>query len=117
MRQVIEERAASPDFAVVPGGKTGLLCRELRGKKDTPVYKVDTALLAELRAHEQQAAQEIGQWQSKHVVEEKKLIDATPEAIALGLFCSVETLLEMKRKILELRSPVAVIEAAKVEQG
>src|SRR5258705_2301914 len=26
MRQVIEQRAASPDFAQVPGGTTGLLC-------------------------------------------------------------------------------------------
>ena len=47
MRQMIEERAASPDFAKVPGGTTGLLCRDLRCK-DTPVYKVDTGLLAEL---------------------------------------------------------------------
>jgi hypothetical protein len=29
-------------------------------------YAVDTALLKELRAHEQQAAQELGQWLDKH---------------------------------------------------
>jgi hypothetical protein len=29
------------------------------------VYKVDTGLLAELRAHEQQAAQELSQWQTQ----------------------------------------------------
>jgi hypothetical protein len=66
MRQLIEQRAASPDFAKVPGGTTGLLCRDLRCK-DTPVYKLDTGLLAELRAHEQQAALELSQWQTKTV--------------------------------------------------
>src|SRR6266536_607526 len=29
---------------------------------DQPVYKADTALMAELRATERQAAQELGQW-------------------------------------------------------
>ena len=31
------------------------------------LYKIDTGLLAELRAHEQQAAQELSQWQTKTV--------------------------------------------------
>jgi hypothetical protein len=81
MHQVIEERAADPTMADVPGGKTGLLCREvklvkvldLRGIEEamedpaprfTPVevYAVDTGTLAELRNHERQAAQELGQW-------------------------------------------------------
>jgi hypothetical protein len=30
-----------------------------------PVYKVDTRLLAELRNHEKQAAEELGQWSEK----------------------------------------------------
>jgi hypothetical protein len=28
MRRVIDERAASADFAAVPGGASGLLCRD-----------------------------------------------------------------------------------------
>jgi hypothetical protein len=61
MRRVIDERAASPDFADVPGGTTGLLCNDYKGKvADTVVYKVDTGLLAELRGHERQAAEELG---------------------------------------------------------
>ena len=32
------------------------------------LYKIDTGLLAELRAHEQQAAQELSQWQTKTVL-------------------------------------------------
>jgi hypothetical protein len=66
MRRVIDERATSPAFADVPGGTTGLLIRSSKGKDaDQPVYKVDTSLLAELRAHEKQAAEELGQWSEK----------------------------------------------------
>ena len=54
-------------MADVPGGEaTGLLVRDYKGKDATAeVYKVDTALLAELRNHERQAAQELGQWDTK----------------------------------------------------
>jgi hypothetical protein len=100
MRQLIEQRAASPDFAKVPGGTTGLLCRDLRCK-DTPVYKLDTGLLAELRAHEQQAAQELSQWQAKNVVEERKVLEATPAALALASMLSLEQLEELEKKLLE----------------
>ena len=74
MRRVIDERAASPDFAEVPGGTTGLLVKDYKGKDaDTPVYKVDISLLAELRAHEQQAAEELGQWSEKRELPEDAL--------------------------------------------
>lgn len=44
------------------GGTTGLVCRDYRGKNaERAVYKVDTGLLAELRAIEEQAAREMGQ--------------------------------------------------------
>ena len=100
MPEVIEERAASPDFAKVPGGTTGLLCRDLRCK-DTPVYKVDTGLLAELRAHEQQAAQELSQWQTKVAVETRKTIDVSPAAKVLASMFSLEQLEELERKLIE----------------
>jgi hypothetical protein len=102
MRQVIEQRAASPDFAKVPGGTSGLLCRDLRCK-DTPVYKLDTGLLAELRAHEQQAAQELSQWQTRSAVEEPKVIEVTPAAVALASILSLEQLDELERKLEEQR--------------
>ena len=100
MRQVIDQRAASPDFAKVPGGTTGLLCRDLRCK-DTPVYKVDTGLLAELRAHEQQAAQELSQWQTRVAVETRKTIDVSPTAKVLASMFSLEQLEELERKLIE----------------
>jgi hypothetical protein len=37
------------------------------------------SLVAELRGHERQAAQELGQWKTHH--EERKVIDASPPAI------------------------------------
>jgi hypothetical protein len=67
MLQVIEERAASPDMAAIPGGATGVLCKTLKGigkgKKFRVVeeYKVDTGTIAEIRDVQKQAAEELGQ--------------------------------------------------------
>jgi len=55
----------------VPGGSTGLLVCQYQGKSENAVYRVDPGLiglLAELRAHEKQAAEELGQWSEKHAV-------------------------------------------------
>ena len=74
MRGIIDERAASdpPGKAEdVPGWSSGLLTHSTKGvgKGDSfhleDVYAVDSALLAEMRAHERQAAQELGQWLDK----------------------------------------------------
>ncbi|MDE2102873.1 MAG: helix-turn-helix domain-containing protein [Patescibacteria group bacterium] len=71
MKQVIGERGADPEMAAVPGGTTGLLVKTLKiigvGKDAQAVeeYTVDTGLLKELREHEKQAAQELGQWTEK----------------------------------------------------
>lgn len=68
MRRVILERATDPDMASVPGGKTGLLAITWKSIGSGPTaqvvreVKVDTALLSEIRATEEQAAQELGQW-------------------------------------------------------
>ena len=59
---IVEERAA--DMAEAPGGKSGLLTRDYKGKNaDQVVYKLDTGLLSEFREHERQVAIELGQWQ------------------------------------------------------
>ena len=55
MRQVIEARADNPSMAEVPGGRTGLLCRQVKGigRGDdfqmVETYEVDVGLLKELR--------------------------------------------------------------------
>jgi AcrR family transcriptional regulator len=71
MQQVIEARAADPTMQVVPGGPTGLLVHTVKGVgrgedfQLIDLYEVDTGLLNELRQHEKQAAQELGQWTEK----------------------------------------------------
>lgn len=71
LRRVMEERGASKDMQDVPGGPTGLLVRKYRsvgsGENADLVeeFFVDTGLLSELREHERQAAQELGQWLNK----------------------------------------------------
>lgn len=70
MQRLIEARAESMADDV-PGGETGLLAHDQKGIGQGPnaevvdVYRVDTALLSEMRATEKQAAEELGQWIEK----------------------------------------------------
>jgi len=65
LHQIAQERGAGMED--VPGGKTGLLVRHVKGIgsgdnfQEIEEYKVDTGLLREMRAHEQAAAEELGQ--------------------------------------------------------
>jgi hypothetical protein len=88
MRRVIDERAAEPEMAGVPGGTTGLLVRTLRriivedidgnrSSRELVEYQVDTGLLREIRELEKHAAQELGQWQERQEI--TGTIDATWE--------------------------------------
>lgn len=84
LKQVIAERAADDGLAEVPGGSTGLVVKRLKVVKHTydadpddpdsrpsmqrvEVWEseVDTGLLRELREHEKQVAQELGEWVEK----------------------------------------------------
>jgi len=71
LQRVIEERSTNPKLAKVEGGTTGLIVHNVKGlgKGDDfqliDLYEVDTGLLKELREHEKQAAQELGQWVEK----------------------------------------------------
>jgi hypothetical protein len=106
MRRVIDERASAAEFAGVPGGTTGLLCVTCVGKDaDRPVYKVDTAILAELRAHELQAAEELAQWKTR--TETKVNLDVSPVAMTLAELLTHDQLLEMERKLLEAQAKAA----------
>jgi hypothetical protein len=77
---VLDQRGA--DMTDLPGGASGLLCRDYKGKAaDRLVTRIDpgvVSLLAELRGHERQAAEELGQ--RKTGVEEPKPLDASPAA-------------------------------------
>lgn len=68
MQQVITERSEDPINQEVAGGKTGLLAHTVKGIGSgghfqlIDIWEVDTGLLRELRAHEEQAAKDLGQW-------------------------------------------------------
>ena len=74
LQRIIEERADAPEMQAVAGGRTGLLAHNVKsvGSGETSqvvdVYEVDTGLLRELREHEKQAAQELGQWTEKQEI-------------------------------------------------
>jgi hypothetical protein len=91
----------------IPGGSTGLLYKDFKGKEaDRLVTRVDRAVLAiaaALRAIERQAAEETGQWRLPEK-ENKVVIDATPQAIMLGMLMSKEQLLELKAKAIEVQA-------------
>lgn len=71
LQQVIDERGTDPTMEGVPGGKTGLLVRQQRAlgsgefMQVVEEFSVDTGMLKEIREHEKQAAQELGQWTEK----------------------------------------------------
>jgi hypothetical protein len=77
MKRVIAERAEDPGALSEPGGKTGLITVVTVTKAGTPIYGVDTALLKELRAHEQQAAQTLGQWLEKKEITGTQRLEIT----------------------------------------
>ena len=76
MLQVISERAANPELESVPGGKTGLITKMLKGIgkgedfQVVAVYEVDTDTVKEIRALQDQVAEELGQR-----VERKETVD------------------------------------------
>lgn len=90
MQRVITERAKHPEYAGAPGGDTGLLVKTVKAVgpgKDIELieeYGVDVGLLRELRAHEQQAAQELGQW-----TEKKELTGKNGQAILVKVLRGV----------------------------
>lgn len=65
LRRVIEERGRADYMQEVEGGKTGLLVRDYKGASFVPVYKLDAALLKEMRDLEREIAIELGQWTEK----------------------------------------------------
>jgi hypothetical protein len=112
MKAVMAARAA--DMADVPGGASGLLVRQYKqiGKVKVEEYAVDTGLLRELRAHERQAAQELGQWMEKSDTSlnwSGDLADLTPEQLT--------KLSEQARAKAFPDGDPAAIEAAKREGG
>lgn len=88
LQRLIEARADDPQMAEIPGGSTGLLVKTVKTRQvgeliseTTVEAELDSVLLKELREHEKQAAQELGQWTEKHEVEQtvKAYVSVSPE--------------------------------------
>lgn len=69
---VIKERAEDPELQNIPGGKTGLITKMLKGIgkgedfQVVEVYEVDTGIMKEIRAIQEQVTEELGQKVTKH---------------------------------------------------
>jgi hypothetical protein len=86
LNRVIAERADHIEMQDAPGGKTGLLALDYKGKDaDRAVYKLDAALLKELRDLEREIAIELGQW-----TEKKELTGAGGEPLLDPLVAALE---------------------------
>lgn len=74
MLQVIDERATDKEVAHVAGGTTGLIVKNIKGIgkgedfQVVEVFEVDTGVLRELRAVQDQVADEVGNRIKKHEV-------------------------------------------------
>lgn len=72
MQRVIEARAAEHwENPAVAGAEEGLHVRTVKLSatgKEVEEYAIDTPLLKEIRAHEEQAAKELGQWTERQDV-------------------------------------------------
>jgi hypothetical protein len=125
MRRIIADRAADPVMASIPGGRTGLIVvREAETVMEDAVVNgvavkvarvvptqvaVDTGLLKELREHEKQAAQELGQWSDRHEYTGAGGKDLIPPPLTLEQFRS----LTADEKIQFLRGQLGFSEAKK----
>jgi hypothetical protein len=67
-QQTVVATEPSKDMAAVPGGKTGIVTKTLKGIgkgedfQAIEEYRVDTGTIAEIRDVQKQAAEELGQW-------------------------------------------------------
>jgi len=98
MLQVIEERALSPGLASVPGGKTGLVTKTLKGigKGDdfqvVEVYEVDTGTIAKICDVQKQVAEELGQWVRRSEVTDMNRLFERMSREELDLYARTGTL-------------------------
>ena len=103
---IIEERGQDAALQAVAGGRTGLVCKTLKGIgkgsdfQTVEEYEVDTAILKEIRAIQEQVAKELGQ----HV--ERSAVDIT-----VGL---ADVVSEARRRVMNSYQPVKIEGAPEV---
>lgn len=84
LETLIEQRAADPSTANIPGGDQGLVVRQFKvsGENVVSEYVFDRAVLQELRAVQEQAAKELGQFVEKHEHKIGSLKDLSDDELA-----------------------------------
>jgi hypothetical protein len=117
LAEILDQRGA--DMADIPGGSTGLLRREYKGKKaDRLVTRIDTRIIslsAELRAHERQAAEELGHW--KTGVAAPKPPDAPPATFTLAQLCTPDELAAIERRASAMQRELELRQQRQREGG
>ena len=90
MKRVVLERAAAQEMQNAAGGQSGVLAHTMKSIGAGPnaekvdEYAFDAALLKELREHEKQAAQELGQWIEKSAVDGNLTLGIVEEIVDNG---------------------------------
>jgi len=106
LNQIIEERGA--DLQDIPGGATGFIVRDYKGKNaDQPFYCYDSALMRDRLALRKQLAQELGQWTERVRTDGVKVnvdVDARREGLKN---LTLAELLELERLTAKAMVPAA----------
>jgi len=91
MRQLIDARAEELNGAV-PGGETGLLVRQIKLSNtgiQVEEFAVDTGLLKEMRALEEQVAKELGQYADKPEAQKDAMTTSGPVTVTVQTVVAV----------------------------
>jgi len=91
MRQLIDARAEELNGAV-PGGETGLLVRQIKLSNtgiQVEEFAVDTRLLKEMRALEEQVAKELGQYADKPEAQKDAMTTSGPVTVTVQTVVAV----------------------------
>jgi hypothetical protein len=111
LQRVIAERGADPTMQDVPGGRTGLLLKTVKvigsgeAARQVEEYRLDAALLKELRELEKQAAEEAGQWTARPEVRAAVACVSVLPDMAELLKMPAEELLRLHSESLGLPGP------------
>src|SRR5262249_43691411 len=66
---IMQERSCAPEYAPIPGGKTGLLLRRVKGlNAQGGEFETGTGLVKEVRSLQEQVCRDVGQWKEKQEI-------------------------------------------------
>ena len=112
VEKLLKERGK--ELADVPGGSTGWLSRDYKGKDaNVAVYSFDAGLMRESRALREQIARELGQWTDNKKIESTVTsVEVTRDALRK---LTHDELVEYERLLAKVSSPAQIVDAVAVE--